>query len=187
MARRGLPTWYGGIEFRSRLEARYALFFDELHLKWEYETQGFESDGQRYLPDFLLFAAAGTIWVEVKPTWVVDPGEIEKFRRFAIQRPMPSRGALLTGPPSATSAALVIGGSIDAEDPAGGPWEDDSQTWRWCPGGQHFDLTQPGMFGSRLTEDGCEHIRDNDGELKIIRAATVANSAKFLNGPDGRR
>jgi len=184
-----MPTWHGGIQFRSRLEARHALFFDELHLKWEYETQGFASDGQPYLPDFAVFAATGTIWIEIKPSWDADPDGIEKFRRFAIQRPMPSRAALLVGPPSATATALVIGGSIDADDPALGPWEDDSQTWRWCPAGQHFDLAQPGMFGSRLVEDGCEHIRDNDGELKIIRAATVANSAKFLKGPDpdGRR
>ena len=40
-----LPTPYGGIVFRSRPEARHAVMFDELGIRWEYETQGVDADG----------------------------------------------------------------------------------------------------------------------------------------------
>ncbi len=50
-----IPTMYKGVKFRSRLEARYAVLFDALNIKWEYEKEGYElSDGTWYLPDFYL-------------------------------------------------------------------------------------------------------------------------------------
>lgn len=48
-----IETVYNGYRFRSRLEARWAVFFDSLHVKYEYEPQGFLlPSGRRYLPDF---------------------------------------------------------------------------------------------------------------------------------------
>lgn len=49
-----IETVYNGYRFRSRLEARWAVFFDALNIKWSYEEQGFDLDGERYLPDFYL-------------------------------------------------------------------------------------------------------------------------------------
>lgn len=50
-----IETQYAGCRFRSRLEARWAVFFDALDIEWEYEAQGFETPaGKRYLPDFWL-------------------------------------------------------------------------------------------------------------------------------------
>ena len=50
---KAIDTQYKGYNFRSRLEARWAVFFDALGLKWEYEPEGFElEDGTKYLPDF---------------------------------------------------------------------------------------------------------------------------------------
>jgi hypothetical protein len=50
-----IETVYKGYRFRSRLEARWAVFFDELGVKWLYEHEGFELPGVgRYLPDFYL-------------------------------------------------------------------------------------------------------------------------------------
>lgn len=53
---KAIETRYAGCRFRSRLEARWAVFFDHLGVKWEYEDQGFEvgETRQRYLPDFYL-------------------------------------------------------------------------------------------------------------------------------------
>jgi hypothetical protein len=65
-----IETSYQGYRFRSRLEARWAVFFDALGLQWEYEPEGFElGDGRRYLPDFLLpnFCTEEGLFVEVKP------------------------------------------------------------------------------------------------------------------------
>jgi hypothetical protein len=47
---KGTPTLYQGIKFRSRLEARWAAFFDQIRTPWTYEP----FDGNSYIPDFLL-------------------------------------------------------------------------------------------------------------------------------------
>lgn len=72
MSIKAIETIYNGYRFRSRLEARWAVFFDALEIKYEYELEGFdlapvpEQDrgGGYYLPDFYLpqFEA----WLEVK-------------------------------------------------------------------------------------------------------------------------
>ena len=65
MTIKAIQTQYKGYHFRSRLEARYAVFFDALGLEWEYEMEGFElSTGERYLPDFYLPEA--NLWLEIK-------------------------------------------------------------------------------------------------------------------------
>ena len=52
---KSIETEYRGYRFRSRLEARWAVFFDACGVKWEYEPEGFDlGDGLYYLPDFLL-------------------------------------------------------------------------------------------------------------------------------------
>lgn len=66
-----IETFYHGHRFRSRLEARWAVFFDACGAEWEYEPEGFDvGDGVLYLPDFRLYNVAGrggpTLWVEVK-------------------------------------------------------------------------------------------------------------------------
>lgn len=63
---RPIQTIFKGYRFRSRLEARWAVFLDTLGLRWEYEPQGFElRDGTRYLPDFYLPDQGA--FVEIKP------------------------------------------------------------------------------------------------------------------------
>ncbi len=58
----GIPTLYGGTRFRSRLEARWAAFFDLVGWRWEYEP--FDLPG--WIPDFLLVGKCPVL-VEVKP------------------------------------------------------------------------------------------------------------------------
>jgi hypothetical protein len=59
-----------GTLFRSRLEARWAVFFDLIGITWQYEPEYFKEDfGDRvirYLPDFYLPDLQ--CWVEVKGT-----------------------------------------------------------------------------------------------------------------------
>lgn len=63
-----LETSYASCRFRSRLEARWAVFFDTLGVKWEYEPQGYDvptaTGSQPYLPDFRLPDLS--MFVEVK-------------------------------------------------------------------------------------------------------------------------
>ena len=54
---KAIETIYKGYRFRSRLEARWAVFFDALGIDWQYEVEGFELDnGEWYLPDFKIKA-----------------------------------------------------------------------------------------------------------------------------------
>lgn len=72
-------TAYKGINFRSRLEARWAAFFDIVGWVWEYEP---ECDGL-YIPDFLLHGGAGRkVYVEVKPL-ATFLGDVEAILRKA--------------------------------------------------------------------------------------------------------
>ena len=52
---KAIQTEYKRYLFRSRLEARWAVFFDAMGIEWEYEPEGIVlSDGTNYLPDFYL-------------------------------------------------------------------------------------------------------------------------------------
>ena len=58
-----IPTEYAQTKFRSRLEARWARFFDLVGWRWEYEP--FDLAGS--IPDFALIGVDQTALVEVKP------------------------------------------------------------------------------------------------------------------------
>ena len=63
-----INTVYKGYRFRSRLEAKWAVFLTELGIEWLYEHEGYElDDGTYYLPDFFLPKFHGGMYVEVKP------------------------------------------------------------------------------------------------------------------------
>ena len=58
----GIETFREGVTFRSRLEARWAMFFNLIQWRWTYEP--FDADG--YIPDFLVHGDRPLL-VEVKP------------------------------------------------------------------------------------------------------------------------
>jgi len=64
-----IETRYCGYRFRSRLEARWAVFFDQFDSEWAYEVEGFRLPSGLYLPDFLLCSPAesGGLFCEIKP------------------------------------------------------------------------------------------------------------------------
>jgi hypothetical protein len=83
---KAIETKYNGYHFRSRLEARWAVFFDALGVKYEYEPEGYDltetynsfNDGKEipkdhqltpkelwYLPDFYL--PDYKCFIEIKP------------------------------------------------------------------------------------------------------------------------
>jgi hypothetical protein len=61
---RALPTTYKNYKMRSRLECRWACFWDALGVAWEYERDAFDLGDVRYLPDFWL--PEFKVWVEIK-------------------------------------------------------------------------------------------------------------------------
>lgn len=62
---KAIETVYNGYRFRSRLEARWAVFFDALGIDYQYEKEGFELKAGRYLPDFWI--PDWQRWIEIKP------------------------------------------------------------------------------------------------------------------------
>jgi hypothetical protein len=78
---RPIETVYKGYKFRSRLEARWAVLFDALGVKWQYEVEGFQlSDGECYLPDFKVRSINNLIyWYEVKPEGDMGDGKLQRF------------------------------------------------------------------------------------------------------------
>lgn len=77
------PTTYAGVNFRSRLEARWAAFFDIVQIKWEYEPYDLEG----WSPDFsIIFPSGLSTLVEVKPIdWKKD-GIFSCFEREDLQK-----------------------------------------------------------------------------------------------------
>ena len=57
-----IPTKYDGIEYRSRLEARWAAFMQ--NIGWDIVYEPFDGDG--YIPDFLV-QGESPLLIEVKP------------------------------------------------------------------------------------------------------------------------
>lgn len=92
---RAIETSYAGHRFRSRSEARWAVFFDHLRIEWKYEHEGFETpDGFRYLPDFFLPSIG--VFAEVKGG-LVTTADSEKMLRFVYDAPYDATGLLLLG------------------------------------------------------------------------------------------
>ena len=86
---KAIETRYRGYRMRSRLEARWACFFDALGLAWEYEKEGYDlGDAGPYLPDFWLplpdsrYPGAG-YWFEIKGA---PPSEKELRKARALAK-----------------------------------------------------------------------------------------------------
>jgi hypothetical protein len=92
-------TMYGGVMFRSRLEARWAAFFDLLRWKWEYEPVDLEC----WVPDFRVKEPCGHsecggyhgLYVEVKPIESLDEAE-----KYWYERKFPFNSAVCGTNPS---------------------------------------------------------------------------------------
>ena len=91
-----IETIYNGYKFRSRLEARWAVFFDALGVEYEYEPEGFDlPSGRRYLPDFRVkcYGKRGTymakpfdLYIEVKGKMTVF--DMERIKEFSKTYPI---------------------------------------------------------------------------------------------------
>lgn len=98
-----IETKYRGMLFRSRLEARWAAFFDRAGWHWEYEP--FDLHG--WVPDFAIRAPSGParkpVLVEVKPILEMHGPTIER-----IERAISASGL--------DYEALLLGSSIVTDD-----------------------------------------------------------------------
>jgi len=100
---KNIETRYAGYKFRSRTEARWAVFFDSMGIEWEYELEGFVLDnGKCFLPDFYL--PKHKYYAEVKPyNYTGLTKEIKEHPDYEVKWVPFSRGAkllLLQGVPN---------------------------------------------------------------------------------------
>ena len=134
-----IPTLYNSLLFRSRLEARWAVFFDTLGIEYLYEPEGYvlkppppsEEEPIYYLPDFWL--PKQNCWIEIKPVSPSDEEE-DKATRLAYgsnkdvyifwgQIPNPDTIAD-SGPSESDSAFAHFAGGLG--------W-DNHHVWCQCP------------------------------------------------------
>lgn len=85
-----IPTVFQGVHFRSRLEARWAFFFEKIGCGGEYEPEGvvihFDGRSFPYAPDFKLKTRDWACYAEVKPFGLPDVDRsalVWRLARFA--------------------------------------------------------------------------------------------------------
>lgn len=203
MAHGAIETIYKGYRFRSRLEARWAVFFDSAGIEWQYEVQGYEVDGYRYLPDFYL--PKDECWVEVKG----DPTGLHKD--IPRLRAMLGDSSPLPGMKEETSLIIVLG---EVPDPGISVplhpcfCRDDGQplrTWaffcRTKEGAGRAGVIEPSMLmplmGLRYWRSPEENspadawspkpilLRAEIGWPKVAEAYRKARQARFEHGEEG--
>lgn len=105
---RPIETRFRGCRFRSRLEARWAVFFEQLEVPWSYEAEGFDlGDGVYYLPDFWL--ATWGMFVEVKPLGLEKAEYGDAARKMILLARQASRPVLyLEGEPWPEEHSAIV-------------------------------------------------------------------------------
>jgi hypothetical protein len=192
---KAIETRYKGFHFRSRLEARWAVFFDAMNWEWRYEPQGYDIGGEWYLPDFWV---DGLGWVEVKGS--LDSLGAARLLDAARNLPQDLEGR--QGPRGrhlrAVDPKLVI--LSDIPDPSG-PWAhvelgvDTAGAVRWRmahmggPGAAMLPYTEwlsvppkLGSFAAWIAGRSASYVRPLKG---IPAACTAARSARFEHGQKG--
>jgi len=92
---RVIETEYNGYKFRSRIEARWAVFLDAMDIEYQYEPEGYElKSGERYLPDFYL--PEDKVWLEVKGG-NIGKKDLLKCEEFAYEVQEEARFRILSG------------------------------------------------------------------------------------------
>lgn len=170
---KAIQTRYAGYLFRSRLEARWAVFFDALGLKWEYEPEGFELPSGRYLPDFRVCMVDGngdswTFWFEVKPE---TGGDFAKAKELCA--------AMDQDPTHPWHPVILLSGLPEAgrtyPDAQGLEW------WLWC---SHRERPWHNDYGNWSHE--IFYVDYQRGNLRWEqRAVDAARSARFEFGQSG--
>lgn len=159
-----IETRYKGYRFRSRLEARWAVFFDHLGMEWQYEPEGYVlSDGTRYLPDFWVPLAEDPsrgYWVEIKPRALTDE-EHEKCRLLAIE---------------SGHNVCVLAGEV---------WPGKFLQQKWALDGQFFDFTKTNDDHYLMEYVAYPCGASGTCNMDFTGAYAAARSARFEHGEKG--
>lgn len=172
-----IETLYKGYRFRSRLEARWAVFFDEIGADWLYEPEGFElPDGTKYLPDFLIKNVQGrgakNIYVEIKGE--LTDKDLHKIEMFAD----PDRN----GCPDGAHPLIIFGQIPDCEWIKPSTYEYiDFMHGGWC-----LEET-PGYWSFDFNKDKDEHFYNlvySEGDYYWTHPMAGRGGGLVLDYPD---
>lgn len=127
---KAIETSYKGYRFRSRLEARWAVFFDALGLEWDYELEGFDLGAPHgyYLPDFFIKGNSHYgPWIEIKGT---EPTGAEIDKLDVLCESHGAYGLIIWGTPGEEEFYAVHkeGGIYDGTD-IGNPLSEFLYLW----------------------------------------------------------
>lgn len=190
---KAVQTEYKGYLFRSRLEARWAVFFDACGVRWEYEPEGFALDnGQYYLPDFLLHdvkgRAKGNLYVEVKGVMTrEDADKIYKFSGLAeyenelrVETPI----LIVAGIPDGDSIGEIESfcrewGYSGFPDAKNGPYPFNFETIDGDDYIAHPGINKDGHFELFGDDSSCTEDKDDFATLMAFRQA---RQARFEHG-----
>lgn len=162
-----IPTLYRGVHYRSRLEARWGVFFTEMKIAFQYEPKSFRMDNDTYyLPDFFLTRVKR--FCEVKPI-PLSQYEISLCNQVTEQS---RRDVLaLVGPPDFKEYG-VAGDPDDNVSLDTGQWKDyyyDENRFFTCP------CYQP-VKDAALDREGLEQFSP-----EYCRAVSYSNFCRFEN------
>lgn len=163
-----IETRYDGCHFRSRLEARWAVFFNELEIPWEYEAQGYEVDGRKYLPDFWLPDQG--VWYEVKGE-MPEETTVDFYVRFAEE----------TGRPFIVAMGQINRVIFGVCDPIWGVAE-RNPCWAECETCGDLNVTTL-LSHWQVSEEHCGKYVETSLIADALRAAS---EARFEHGQSGR-
>lgn len=170
---KAIPTTYAGVNFRSRLEARWAAFFDICGWKWDYEP--FDLDG--WAPDFLIKTRLADVLVEVKPLRierVIDHPDILEYEKAC--RHQNTHQVLLLGM-CPVEFSLVPGSLLEPPDGAPYVWGDIAVELRpsqidWTTG-EYIEPDYPWReAGNRVQWAVDEKQQQHQSALEIVRRAS---------------
>jgi len=174
MTIRAIETVWKGYRFRSRTEARWAVFFSALGLRWDYEPEGFDlGDAGWYLPDFYLPDLCGGMWAEVKPEGVIEPDHVKRWKALVSQS---GRKLLLAAGQPTNRYYLVMWPHEDGGEPF---WMTECFNSKYLPPNPHDK--SPRLFWG-ITDAEAEEPDGNADDANCWQAINAARGARFEHG-----
>jgi hypothetical protein len=174
-AMKPIETRYNGNKFRSRLEARWAVFLDSLGVQYRYEHEGWDLDGVWYLPDFWLPEIG--MWLEIKPDLpgLLSGDGLLKAERLAIASDKPV--IVMVDTPGRNPAIVLVGPLVVAgADPIFGQWSDCLACGKVSLGAVYV----PEENGRRgFCGCAAPNVPDPQTSPRLKAAATTANEFRF--------
>jgi len=190
-----IETRYNGILFRSRIEARWAVFFDKIRVPYQYEAEGYDLNGVWYLPDFWMPQQDCFIEIKgVKPDIEAEKkasllARLSRKRVFIFFEGIPTIEEY--GLMSSTDGAYLYDSSSDDSGEVFPGW-DNGHLWCQCKFCGKYDIQ---FNGRSFRIDCCSVNKDvhsgkipinensdkgyNSATDSLVSAYNAARSARF--------